>query len=63
MASLRQAPIISVRVRAWSRVIQPLAAPVGEAVRAKPMAAIEAKEGVGQRSGARPVAGSVESQK
>lgn len=55
--------VVSVRSAAWLRVIQPCSTPIGYAVSAKPTAAMLENEGVGQRSGVRPLDAGVRFQK
>src|SRR6188508_2522663 len=55
--------VFSTRVAASARLTQRCSTPIGYAVRAKPVALTLANERVGQRSGVRPLCGSLLSQK
>jgi hypothetical protein len=55
--------VVSVRWRASVRLMYPRSTPMGYAVRAKPTAATLENERVGARSGVRPLAGLLNSQK
>src|SRR2546426_6372263 len=55
--------VARVRSAACARVIQPCSTPIGYAVSANPTAAMLENDGVGQRSGVRPLDAGVRSQK
>src|SRR3546814_16515613 len=62
-ASRRNSSVVSVRSTAWRRLTHPFSTPIGYAVSAKPIAAMDANGRDGKRSGVIPLTSLVVSQK